>query len=175
MIITIDGPSGSLKTTMANKLKNMGVRVLRADDFFYPFGEKKHRLSGNFNAPFFIKNIMPKILTGESFDYFAFDCKTQKYYKKHAPASDVTVIEGSYSSTKLLNRYRDLSIFIKANQNACIKRIKRRVGAERFKMFEARWIPDERRYFIKNRNYKNAVIIKNYSELEAIIKNLKIK
>lgn len=170
IFITIDGPSGSLKTTMANKLKSLGVRVLHADDFFYPNGSKKHPASGNFNAPFFIKNILPKAFKERAFTYFAFDCKKQKYYKKYAPPSSVTVLEGSYSSTPLLKKYRDKSIFIKADLKECKKRIKRRVGHERFKLFEERWMPDERRYFLKNRNYKESILVDSFEDILSLIK-----
>lgn len=169
ILITIDGSSGSLKTTMANKLTDFGVRVLHADDFFYPFGEKKHPASGNFNAPFFIENVLPKALEEEAFEYFAFDCKTQKYYKKHAPAAKITVLEGSYSSTQLLDKYRDASLFIKTDLKACKKRVRRRVGTDNFKAFEERWMPQERKYFIKNRNYKKSILVESYNDVVEII------
>ena len=170
IFITLDGPSGSGKSYLSEGLKIEGLRVLHADDFFYPANEKKHPLAGNFNAPFFIKNILPKALKEDGFYYPAFDCKKQKYSIKYAPPAKITLLEGSYSSTKLLDSYRDLSLYLKADNNLCKKRVRRRVGPEAYKNFESRWFVDERKYLKKYKPHKSATIIRNSADLEAAIK-----
>lgn len=170
IFITLDGPSGSGKSYLSEGLKIDGLRVLHADDFFYPANEKKHPLAGNFNAPFFIKNILPKALKEDGFYYPAFDCRKQKYFIKYAPPAKITLLEGSYSSTKLLDLYRDLSLYLKADNNLCKKRVRRRVGPEAYKNFESRWFVDERKYLKKYKPHKSATIIRNSADLEAAIK-----
>lgn len=170
IFITLDGPSGSGKSHLSEALKIDGLRVLHADDFFYPANEKKHPLAGNFNAPFFIKNILPKALKSEGFYYTAFDCKEQKYFIKYAGPAKITLLEGSYSSTKLLDPYRDLSLYLKADKNLCKKRVRRRVGPKAYKNFESRWFVDERNYLKKYKPHKFATIIRNQRDLEVAIK-----
>lgn len=172
IFITLDGPSGSGKSYLSEALKIEGLRVLHADDFFYPAKEKKHPLAGNFNAPFFIKNILPMALKDQGFYYPAFDCKEQRYFIKYAPPAKITLLEGSYSSTKLLGSYRDLSLYLKADNKLCKKRVKGRVGPEAYKNFESRWFVDERKYLKKYKPHKAAIIIRNSADLEAAIKNI---
>ena len=170
IFITLDGPSGSGKSYLSEDLKIEGLRVLHADDFFYPANEKKHPLAGNFNAPFFIKNILPMALKDQGFYYPAFDCKEQKYFIKYAPPAKITLLEGSYSSTKLLDQYRDLSLYLKADKNLCKKRVMRRVGTEAYKNFETRWFVDEKNYLKKYKPHRSAKFIRNSADLEAAVK-----
>ena len=170
IFITLDGASGSGKSHLSEGLKIDGLRVLHADDFFYPANEKKHPLAGNFNAPFFIKNILPRALKEDGFYYLAFDCAKQKYFIKYAPPAKITLLEGSYSSTKLLDSYRDLSLYLQAGNKLCKKRVRRRVGPEAYKNFQARWFVDERKYLKKYKPHKSAKFIRNSADLEAAIK-----
>lgn len=171
IFITLDGLSGSGKSYLSESLKIDGLRVLHADDFFYPVNEKKHPLSGNFNAPFFIKNILPMALKEDGFYYPAFDCRKQKYFIKYAPSGKITLLEGSYSSTKLLDPYRDWSLYLMADKKLCKKRVRRRVGSEAYQTFEKRWFVDERKYLKKYKPHRSATIIRNSADLEAVIKN----
>ena len=156
---------------MSEDLKIEGLRVLHADDFFYPANEKKHPLAGNFNAPFFIKNILPMALKDQGFYYPAFDCREQKYFIKYAPPAKITLLEGSYSSTKLLDSYRDLSLYLMADDNKlCKKRVKRRVGPQAYQTFEKRWFVDEKNYLKKYKPHRSAKFIRNSADLEAAIK-----
>ena len=169
IFISLDGPSGSGKTYLSQVLKISGLRVLHADDFFYPAKEKRHPLAGNFNAPFFIKNILPRVLKEDGFYYQAFDCKEQNYFIKYAPSAKITLLEGSYSSTKLLDQYRDLSLYLMADKNLCKKRVKRRVGYEAYKNFESRWFVDEKSFMRKFKTYQSAITIRKLADLEAAI------
>ena len=170
MLITIDGFSSSGKSSIGNIIEKSGVRVLRADDFFYPRGEAHHKLSGNFNSPFFVKEVISKLDDRDGLYYRAFDCKRQRYYIKYESYNSITVLDGSYSSTSLLDKYRNLSIFIDTSLNTRLKRLKRRgVNVEEF---TSRWMKDEMDFMLKFKTYKNAVVIDGNRPINEIAKEI---
>ena len=166
MFITLDGFSGSGKSTLAKKLERNipGVRVIEADDFFYRRGEKRDKRAGNFNVRRFIKEVIPQIKSGSGFFIRAYDCRSGKFYKKWIPKGDITILEGSYTSTPSLDKYRDLGFFVNEDKRKREIRVKSREG-DNYLNFLNRWFKDEYNYEIKFRTYKNSIIVNNYNEL----------
>lgn len=152
-LITIDGFTGAGKTTYAQKFKEIGASILHADDFFYPEGEKRHPLSGNFNAPRFIREVLPHLYGGEGFFLKAYDCKTKTYKKRYVPPAKLYVLEGSYTSTPLLDAVRREGIFLRTPTSLRHKRLKRREG-KRAEVFFQRWEPMERAFVRKFKPHK---------------------
>lgn len=179
MLITLDGFSGSGKSTLAKKLEREipGIRVIKADDFFYQRGEKRDKRAGNFNVRRFIKEVTPQIKRGSGFFIRAYDCRSGKFFKKWIPEGNITILEGSYTSTPSLDSYRDLGFFVNCDRREREIRVKSREGDNYFN-FLNRWFKDEYNFEIKFRTYKNSIIVNNYNELRDYIcgeKLLKIK
>ena len=63
------------------------------------------------------------------------------------PDAPITILEGSYSMLPDIRRHADLTLFLRINPEVQQKRLLQRVGAERLKDFNARWIPLENAYF----------------------------
>lgn len=175
MFITIDGFSGSGKTTISKTLEKEfeNVRVIQADDFFYKRGTKVHPLSGNFDAKRFIDEVIPKINSGNGFFIRAYYCKTGKYYKKWIKKGSITILEGSYTSTKLLNNYVDVAVFLRSKKSDRQKRIKLREG-DNYIYFEKKWFVDEYNFQRKFKTYKNCIKINSLSEMREIICGAKL-
>lgn len=179
MFITIDGFSGSGKTTISEALETEfeDVRVIHADDFFYKRGTKVHPLSGNFDVERFIYEVIPQIYSGSGFFIRAYNCRTGKYYKKWIKKGSITILEGSYTSTKLLKKYVDLAVFLKSKKNDRQKRIKLREGND-YIYFVTKWFVDEYNFQRKFKTYKDCLKINSLSEIREIIcgvKSLKTK
>lgn len=170
MLVTVDGFSGSGKTSLVDKLEREFdfIRVVKADDFFYKPGERRDKLSGNFNVRRFIKEVIPRIKSGDDFFIRAYSCKDGKYYLKKIKSGTITVLEGSYSSTRTLDKYRDLGIFIDTGKKIRHKRIKRREKIN-FINFLNRWFKDEIKFQVKYKTYKDSIIVQNYDELRDVL------
>lgn len=170
MIITVDGFSGSGKSTLVDKLEREFdfIRVIKADDFFYKPGERRDKLSGNFNVKRFIKEVIPKLYSGDGFFIKAYCCRTGKYYLKEIKSGKITIVEGSYSSTRELDKYRDLGIFINTRKNIREKRVKRR-EKNNYAIFLNKWFKNERDFQIKFKTYKDNILVQNYDELRHIL------
>lgn len=170
MFVTVDGFSGSGKSTLVEKLQGEFdfIRVVKADDFFYKPGERRDKLSGNFNVRRFIREVIPKIDSRDGFFIKAYCCKNGKYYLKKINSGDVTILEGSYSSTKSLDRYRELGIFIDTPKNIRQLRVKRR-EKNNYVNFLNRWFKNERDFQIKFKTYKDNILVQNYDELRYIL------
>lgn len=170
MLVTVDGFSGSGKSSLVDRLEREFdfLRVVKADDFFYKPGERRDKFSGNFNVRRFIKEVIPKIKNRNGFFIKAYSCRTGKYYLKKIKSGEITVLEGSYSSTKALDKYRDLGIFIDTRENIRHKRVKRR-EKRNYVNFLNRWFKDERRFQVKYKTYKDNILVQNYDELRDVL------
>ena len=103
IVLAIDGPCASGKTTVAQKLKNQsGYEIIHMDDFFLrPEQRTQERLNtpgGNIDYERFIEEVIKPIEKGETFSYRPYDCHTKSM--KEPVTIDATkniIIEGVYS------------------------------------------------------------------------------
>ena len=157
VLIGIDGPCASGKTTLADKLaQELGVQVIRADDFFLPFEMKTpHRLSqagGNIHYERFKEEVSLGIESGKAFEYGVYKCAEGRIAeKKRVIPEGIIIVEGSYSLHPKMGLDYDLRIFVEAPLDLRLERILVRNGKEKLEMFKEKWIPMEDAYF---ENYK---------------------
>lgn len=153
VLIAIDGPCASGKTTLAATLsERYQALVLHMDDFFLqPYQRTPERLAqpgGNVDAERFLETVLTPLKNGQPFAYQPYSCKEQRLM---APipmeAAPVTIIEGSYSLHPLLEDAYDLRILTQIDPVIQRERILHRDGKEKLIQFEQRWIPLENRYF----------------------------
>lgn len=150
-VIVLDGRAASGKSTLAVTIAgHIGGYVVRADDFFLPFdmrtAERLAEPGGNIHHERFAEEVINCL--GSSFDYGIFDCSAGTVLnRKHIEEGAPVIIEGAYSASPVFGKYYDLLVFVTADLNVRIARIKNRNGIEKAQMFKDRWIPLEESYF----------------------------
>ena len=152
LIIAIDGPCASGKTTLANDLKEqINCNAISVDDFFLqPHQRTQERLNtigGNFDIERFLNEVIRPLKSNTDFSYRPFDCKTGEL---SAPVNieikPITLIEGVYSCHPELWDYYDYRIFLKTDKETQLKRLEER-NPRLLNRFITEWIPMEDKYF----------------------------
>ena len=153
VLIGIDGPCASGKTTLADMLAGeLGAQVICADDFFLPLELKTPvRLSqagGNIHYERFVQEVMLGVASGRAFEYGVYDCsKGAITENKTVIPEGIIIVEGSYSLHPEMKLDYDLKIFVEAPLALRLERILERDGREKLKLFKEKWIPMEDVYF----------------------------
>ncbi len=153
LVLAIDGPCGSGKTTLADYLQEkMNASVIHMDHFFLPFSQKtRERLlepGGNIHYERFLEIITPALKENRPFSYTAYDCKTASYNRQITITSrKLIVVEGSYSLHEKFGKYYDYAVFLTIPYDTQLRRLHKRCTDEaKFERFIHDWIPMEQRY-----------------------------
>ena len=153
VIVAIDGPAASGKTTLAAKLAaQFGAQVLHMDDYFLqPHQRTPERYSepgGNVDRERFLAEALLPLSRGEAYVSRRFDCGSMTLLEgKTVEPSGLVIVEGSYSLHPELARCYDLRVLLRIAPDVQSARILTRNGKEKHAQFMARWIPLENRYF----------------------------
>ncbi len=155
VIVAIDGRCASGKTTLASKLQEkLNCNVIHLDDFFLrPEQRTEERfaeIGGNIDYERFTEEVITPLKTNKAFEYRPFDCHTLDFKSAvRVVPNKITVIEGSYSCHSFFGKYYDINLFLDAEKDLQLERIKNRNGEDALKIFVDKWIPLEERYFEK--------------------------
>ncbi|MBE5802934.1 MAG: hypothetical protein E7316_00300 [Clostridiales bacterium] len=153
VLICIDGPCGSGKTTLAGLLKRiLAGAVVSMDDFFLPHPQKTpERLAqpgGNADWERLVGEFLTPWLQQGSASYRPYDCHANDFGDEiRIPACQYTIIEGSYSLMPAIAGHADLKLFLRIDPEEQKQRILQRNGEKLLQMFVSRWIPLEQAYF----------------------------
>ncbi len=153
VIAAIDGGSGSGKTWVAEQIcAGCDCNIFHMDDFFLrPEQRTPERLfetGGNVDYERFKSEVLDKILSRTRFAYSPYDCKTSGFKPKvHVSPKKINIIEGSYSLHPYFGDIWDLKIFVDADIETRLMRIKNR-NPFMFERFINEWMPREDAYFI---------------------------
>ena len=151
VILAIDGRSGSGKTTLSQLLKSVyKCNVIHMDDFFLrPEQRTKERYNeagGNVDRERFLSEVLIPLSRGESFTYRPFDCAKMDFGDSVSVIpTELTVIEGAYSTHPDLFSYYNIKVFLDVTKEEQEARIFMR-GEEKSKAFFEKWIPLEEKY-----------------------------
>lgn len=166
IVIGIDGPCASGKTTLSEELANIfECNIIHIDDFFLPFERKtKSRLSepgGNIDYERFFEEVVGHLKSDTPFSYGKFSCSEGKISKQiTVQPKSLTIIEGVYSMHTFFGDIYDYKIFLDIDEKVQIKRLKNR-SPEKLDRFINEWIPMENKYFTEFRIKENCDIIIN--------------
>lgn len=154
LTVAIDGPCGSGKSTLAQRLKEVfgaDCAVIHADDFFLrPHQRSAERLAapgGNMDRERLRDEVLTKLHLGMPFIYHRYDCQTGTLHPINLMPTRLYIVEGSYSLHPELQPYYDLKVFLDADAQTRLARLRRRVPANRMADFLDKWIPMEDAYF----------------------------
>lgn len=152
-IVGIEGNSAAGKTTLSECLQSLyQCEVIHMDDFFLPpdlrTEERLKEPGGNVHYERFAEEVKQSIQKEKEFSYQIFSCHEMGYVgTRKISASDMLVIEGAYSMRPEFRELYDYRIFMKLKEEAQLKRILERNGAELCETFKNKWIPMENLYF----------------------------
>lgn len=152
LVIALDGPCGSGKTTLAGVLTRLlDAACVHMDDFHLPHAQKTpERLSqpgGNSDRDRFLQEVLLPWKRGEAVVYQPYDCTRDALRTPvRLPSKQILIIEGSYSHHPELAAHTDLQVFLQIDRQEQLRRITQRDPAK-LPMFTARWIPLEEAYF----------------------------
>lgn len=153
VLIGIDGPCASGKTTLAQALAEAtGAQIIHADDFFLPHEMKTPgrmaQPGGNLHYERFAAEVSSGISSGYPFEYGVYSCAEGGITKKNAVVPQgIIIVEGSYSLHTGTGVAYDLKVFVEAPEKLRLKRIRERNGEAALEVFKSKWIPLENAYF----------------------------
>ena len=153
LLITLDGPCASGKTTLARKLARVFQgNVVHTDDFVIPHAQKTpERLAvpgGNCDAERLAKEVVIPFTKGDPVKFRRYDCRRDTLLpEEQLPDSRVLILEGSYCNLPVLREHADVRLFLDAPWEMREARLLARESAASMKQFHARWIPLENAYF----------------------------
>lgn len=154
-LIAVDGPCGSGKSTLAGLLARLfDTQPIPMDDFFLPFdmrtAERLSQPGGNVHYERFASEVLDRFEHGKPVCWNRFSCSDGTLMPRELPASDVVIIEGSYSHHPYLRekliQLNALLVYIHIEEDEQLRRIAKR-DPELLSVFQTRWIPLEKKYF----------------------------
>ncbi len=153
LLVTIDGPCGSGKTTLARQLaaatSEPGVHM---DDFAIPHAQKtQERLAvpgGNADVTRLLTEVISPWLAGEPAFVRPYLCHEDRFGEgQPLPAGCLLILEGTYANLPAIAEHASMRLFLRVDAREQQRRLLQRVGAERLVAFNDRWIPLENAYF----------------------------
>ncbi|ESL01569.1 hypothetical protein GCWU000282_03128 [Catonella morbi ATCC 51271] len=167
ILIAIDGNCAAGKTTLAARLqKDLGGNVFHMDDYYLQsYQRTENRLKetgGNVDYERFKKEIIDPLKKGETVEVY--NCIHPDFvlkYKETLKYERLNIIEGSYSCHPYFGCPYKFQIFVEADYEVQIERIRKRNGEFMLRRFIAEWIPKENEYFRKMKIKESCLQIKN--------------
>ncbi|MGN0747834.1 MAG: uridine kinase [Aristaeellaceae bacterium] len=152
LLMAIDGPCGSGKTTLAALLcRLLDCPCVHMDDFHMPHArktpERMAQPGGNSDRERLLDEVLLPWREGRSVAYRPYDCAADGPGAPISlPACPVLVLEGSYAHHPDLSGVTDVRVFIRVDREEQLRRIAAR-SPEKLQQFIDRWIPLEDSYF----------------------------
>ena len=165
MLVTIDGPCASGKTTLARRLaETIHAGVVHTDDFVIPHAQKTAerlaRPGGNCDAERLVREVLEPFKRGAPVKYRRYDCKADCLTpEEELPDVNVLILEGSYCNLPVIRAYADLRLFMDTPGETRMERLRERETPESLRRFQEKWIPLENAYFEAYRLPDNGCII----------------
>ena len=165
VLIAIDGPCGSGKTTLAALLAACyDCSVFHADDFYLRPGqrtpERFNQAGGNMDRERLEEEVLRPLSKGETVSYRPYSHKIRQILPgTEVPFRRVNIIEGSYSMHPDLCGYYQIKVALNISPAHQMSRLKRRESQKSLEMFRDRWIPLEQAYISATSLFENADLV----------------
>ena len=153
ILITLDGPCASGKTTLARQLAGpLGAAVLHTDDFVVPHPQKTpERLAipgGNCDWERLTAEVLIPWKQGREGVFQRYDFMNDRLFPPEPlPGESILILEGSYSNLPAIRALADVCLFTRVPEEVRRERLIRRESPESYQRFLDRWIPLENAYF----------------------------
>jgi uridine kinase len=156
LLVGIDGPGGSGKSTFARGLASVcgDVTVVEFDDFYRRGSERAARrvrgddeIGGDFDWRRLRAQVLEPLSTDEPGRYQRYDWPTDSLAEWHmVPVGGIAVIEGNYCTRADLFAFYDYTVWIDAPAAVRLERGVRRGGEHTRDRWLTEWMPEENRY-----------------------------
>ncbi len=154
LLVTLDGPCASGKTTLAGRLAVIfDAAVVHTDHFVIPHARKTpERLAipgGNCDAERLVREVAAPWKAGAPVTYRKYDWSLDGLLPAETLPSGcrVLIVEGSYCNLPQIREYADIRLFMQTPEDERMARLRKRESEASLKGFFERWIPLENAYF----------------------------
>jgi uridine kinase len=151
ILVSIDGPCGSGKTTLAAQMaKIFRWQIIHMDDFFLPWKDRredwKSQIAGNMDLARVEQEILLPLSDGREAVCRPYDCRNDRMRPAYTVRPEgIVAVEGNYSRMPALQHYYDCSIVLQCPDSVREERLKRREGSY-YETFQELWMPLDERY-----------------------------
>jgi uridine kinase len=161
-LVSIDGPGGSGKSTLAAELAgrltaSQRVTVVHGDDFYRPMSAEDRLLlspQDGYDRYFDWQRLRDQVLmplaSGAPAQYQRYDWPTGDLAAgelHHVPQSGTVIAEGVYTARPELEGYYDLTVWVEAPREVCMRRLDERRHDHGPGNWNERWRAAEEYYF----------------------------
>ena len=153
LLITLDGPCASGKTTLARHLAAVfRGETMHTDDFVIPHAMKTpERLAvpgGNCDAERLAVEVVIPFKLGSPVKYRIYDFRHDVLLpEQQLPDTQILILEGSYCNLPAIRKHADVRLFLDTPPDIREARLHARESAASLQQFYQRWIPLENAYF----------------------------
>ena len=153
LLVTLDGPCASGKTTLADALaRAFGGEVIHTDEYVIPHAQKtRERLAvpgGNCDAERLVREVVAPFRRGDPVRYRRYNFREDRMMPaEQLPETRFLILEGSYCNLPEIRAYADVRLFLEASWETRMERLSARETPAALQMFLDRWIPLENAYF----------------------------
>jgi uridine kinase len=156
LLVGIDGRGGSGKSTLARRLERSAsdLTVVEFDDFYFRLQERKARVArgdaevgGNFDWRRLQEQVLAPLSRDEPAVYQRCDWPSDELAEWHSvPVGGIVIIEGNYSTRRVLFDFYDFTVWIDAPHELRLRRGLMRGGEDTRERWLIEWMPEEERY-----------------------------
>ncbi|MBR0463224.1 MAG: hypothetical protein IJJ23_02410 [Clostridia bacterium] len=153
VLVTLDGPCASGKTTLAARLADVfEAEVLHTDDFVVPHPQKTpERLSipgGNCDWERLTAEALAPWKDGQNPPYREYDFRHDEMRPPQIlDAERIVILEGSYCNLPAIRALADVRLYMDTPDETRMARLKERESPESLRGFFERWSPLENAYY----------------------------
>ncbi|MFA6076379.1 MAG: AAA family ATPase [Negativicutes bacterium] len=165
LCLAIDGCGGSGKTTLADQIATLDLRVkvIHVDDLYLPSQERKNRVAaeiavgGNYDLDKLFYEVIHPYRHGLPVRYQKYDWQTDRLGNwDEVAAGQILVVEGVYSLHCKLRDSFDFKIWVDCPRDERLRRGIERDGAGLRDFWEKEWMPLEDEYLRQMQPWKCA-------------------
>ena len=153
ILVTLDGPCASGKTTLAAELAEvLGAAAAHTDDFVVPHAEKTPerlaRPGGNCDAERLRAELLEPWKREGKARFRRYDCHGDRLLPaEELPGRRVLILEGSYVNLPSLRALADVRLYLDTDRAVRERRLLARESPASLALYRERWIPLEESYF----------------------------